>query len=83
MRKNDDANPRSIEHNREQSTAESQPTNLAPILRPKVPSTSDEPSPQEVQVRDLAFHLYEERGCRDGQALEDWLEAETIIRKVA
>lgn len=76
MRKND-ANPRSIERNREQHTAH--PTNLAPILKTKVASISNEPTSQEVQVRELAFHLYEERGRRDGHALEDWLEAEAII----
>ena len=28
------------------------------------------------QIRMRAFELYEERGCGDGQELEDWLRAE-------
>lgn len=27
-----------------------------------------------------AYELYEQRGCLDGHALEDWLKAETIIK---
>ena len=31
-------------------------------------------------VAEVAYRLYEERGRVDGYALEDWLEAETIVR---
>lgn len=30
-----------------------------------------------------AYELYEQRGCLDGHALEDWLKAETIIKGTA
>ncbi len=30
-----------------------------------------------------AYELYEERGCLDGHALEDWLRAETILKGTA
>lgn len=30
----------------------------------------------EAQVRALAYQLYEERGCQDGYAEEDWQQAE-------
>jgi hypothetical protein len=28
------------------------------------------------QIRDRAYELYLHRGCRDGYALQDWLDAE-------
>jgi hypothetical protein len=30
----------------------------------------------EDQIRDRAYELYVQRGCRGGNALQDWLEAE-------
>ena len=32
-------------------------------------------------VASIAYSLYERRGCVDGHDLEDWLEAERIIRE--
>ncbi len=33
----------------------------------------------EELIRVRAYQFYEERGCEDGQDLEDWLRAETEI----
>ena len=35
----------------------------------------------DTQIQELAYKLYEERGRLDGNALQDWLEAETILRE--
>jgi hypothetical protein len=40
---------------------------------------SEVPAAEE-QIRELAFKLYEQRGRQDGHDVEDWLEAEAIIR---
>jgi hypothetical protein len=31
-------------------------------------------------IRDYAFHLYEQSGCVEGRELENWLEAEACLR---
>lgn len=31
------------------------------------------------RVREKAHELWKQRGCREGHALEDWLEAERIV----
>jgi Spy/CpxP family protein refolding chaperone len=36
---------------------------------------------QEQKIRELAYQLYEERGRSDGHDLDDWLEAEGMIRE--
>ena len=52
----------------------------APIaLLSPVPNKETSES-EEVHIRALAFRLYEERGRIDGHDIEDWLEAESIIR---
>ena len=33
----------------------------------------------EIQIRERAYALYEERGQEDGHAVEDWLRAEQEI----
>jgi Protein of unknown function (DUF2934) len=33
----------------------------------------------EIQIRERAYALYEERGREDGHAVEDWLRAEEEI----
>jgi len=30
-------------------------------------------------IRELAYKLWQQRGCRHGRALEDWLEAERLL----
>jgi H+-transporting ATPase len=39
------------------------------------------PSDLTPQIAKRAYELYEQRGNRDGQAVQDWLEAERKIRK--
>ena len=58
-----------------------------PVATPEVtalPVSSEisitEPALQS-RIRDLAYQLYLERGCVDGHDVEDWLEAESIIRQ--
>jgi hypothetical protein len=36
---------------------------------------------QDLEVRELAYRLYQERGCIEGQALHDWLDAEAIVKQ--
>ncbi len=31
-------------------------------------------------IRDVARRLYEQKGCRPGQDLENWLEAERLVK---
>jgi hypothetical protein len=33
------------------------------------------------QIRKKAYELYEKRGRKSGQAMNDWLEAERIVRQ--
>jgi hypothetical protein len=35
----------------------------------------------ETRIRELAYELYESRGRIDGHELDDWLEAESVIRR--
>jgi hypothetical protein len=36
---------------------------------------------RDLEIRELAYKLYEERGRIEGHALQDWLEAEDIVRQ--
>ena len=45
-----------------------------------LPSEITEPELQS-RIRELAYQLYVQRGYVDGHDLEDWLEAEFIIRQ--
>jgi hypothetical protein len=38
---------------------------------------ADFPTREEIELR--AYDLYLERGCEDGHAVEDWLEAERLL----
>jgi len=47
-------------------------------------SVAPNPEPTEarrINIRQLAYRLYEERGRVDGCDLEDWLEAEAILQQ--
>jgi hypothetical protein len=33
----------------------------------------------ENRIRNRAYQLYEDRGCADGRALDDWLNAEAQV----
>jgi hypothetical protein len=35
----------------------------------------------QTRIRDVAYQLYVQRGCVDGHDLEDWFEAESIVRQ--
>jgi len=41
------------------------------------------PDELQNQIARLAFQLYEARGRKDGYDLEDWLRAETVLRREA
>ena len=43
--------------------------------------TSNTSQSQDLEVRELAYKIYEQRGRLDGQALQDWLDAEAIVRQ--
>jgi hypothetical protein len=68
-------------------THEQQP---ASQVTDKEPEISNLPVPREMsitepdmqaRIRDLAYQLYLQRGCEDGHDVEDWLEAESIVRQ--
>jgi Protein of unknown function (DUF2934) len=35
----------------------------------------------DMQIQELAYKLYEERGRTEGNDLQDWLEAESLLRE--
>ena len=80
MKKKDVTDARLVEQKEQQSGAQFQATNVAPLLMTDVASRG--PSLKDAGIRELAFQLYEQRGRRDGHDLEDWLEAEAIIRSL-
>ena len=47
----------------------------------KAPLLAKKPLDLTPQIATRAYELYEQRGRRDGQAGQDWLEAEREIRK--
>jgi len=55
------------------------PTPAASVSKEKTPDSQAEA--QEARIRELAYRLYEERGRRNGNDMQDWLEAESIIRE--
>ena len=38
------------------------------------------PEPSEVEIRDYAFHLYEQGRCVPGHDIENWLEAAACLK---
>ena len=44
-------------------------------------TTSNLGEDRDSEIRELAYKLYEERGRIEGQTLQDWLDAEAIIRQ--
>lgn len=49
------------------------------LLRSK--TTLDLTNCDEQKIRELAFRFYQERGRIAGHDLEDWLQAEAIVRR--
>jgi hypothetical protein len=45
---------------------------------PALPSVIPEPS--EAEIRDYAFHLYEQSSCVPGHDLDNWLEATACLK---
>lgn len=45
---------------------------------PTLPHTTQEPN--EGEIRDYAFHLYEQSQCAPGHDLENWLEATACLK---
>lgn len=50
-------------------------------MSPRKPRTEPIELPDGMckRIAQKAYELYEQRGMRDGHALEDWLEAEAIV----
>ena len=42
--------------------------------------TNPAPAVPQEEVARVAYELFERRGCTPGRELEDWLEAERIVR---
>jgi Protein of unknown function (DUF2934) len=42
------------------------------------PSNHEE-TKMQAEIQKRAYELYEERGCRDGHQLEDWIQAEQEV----
>ncbi|HXZ41093.1 MAG TPA: DUF2934 domain-containing protein [Terriglobales bacterium] len=51
----------------------------APQIRKSAGSGAPTPIDLEVQIRQRAYELYEERGCAPGQETEDWFRAEREV----
>ena len=43
------------------------------------PRSIELPEGMRERILSKAFELWQERGCRDGHDLEDWLDAEAIV----
>ena len=48
-------------------------------MKTRLPSTAPAPAPAEADIRDYAFHLYEQGGRIEGHDLEHWLEAKACL----
>lgn len=47
--------------------------------RTKQASAPARPAPSEDEIRDYAFHLYQQSGCVPGHDLDNWLEAKACL----
>jgi len=58
-------------------------TNKSPASDDAARSATDSSQQDDDQARieQLAYQIYEERGRTDGYALDDWLEAEALVRQ--
>ena len=45
----------------------------------RIKPSRDNERPSHDQISQLAYQLYERRGCRPGHELEDWLHAEETL----
>src|SRR6185295_12790027 len=60
-----------------QLTVKKPPTTRMPLAAS--PQSIELPEGMRARITNKAFALWEERGCRDGHDLEDWLDAEAIV----
>ena len=54
-----------------------------PTKKPPLEPTSKSHPNLEEEIRRSAYELYEQRGCEDGRALDDWLRAEAEVNNRA
>jgi hypothetical protein len=58
-----------------------------PVSNPRISlpfneiDTSNRYENRHLEIRELAYKLYEDRGRLEGEALRDWLEAEAMVRQ--
>lgn len=53
--------------------------NVTPVRTASTQAVGSPPVHAETVIRRRAYELYEKRGCQDGHAEEDWLQAEKEI----
>jgi Protein of unknown function (DUF2934) len=72
-----------LEHASSSPLASSGPSASIPKIVPPFDEidTTKKSENRDLEIRELAYKLYEERGRIDGQALQDWLKAEAIVRQ--
>jgi len=80
MKKSNVTEPRIVERSHEPPLTQSQCSDVAPLLTAAVGAVSKVTTSSDADIRELAFQLHELRGRRDGRDVEDWLEAEAMIR---
>lgn len=65
-----------------QSEVPATPSLVVSHLAPVPTSVAiDNAAVTDTQIRELAYRLYEERERIDGKDLQDWFEAESILRE--
>ncbi|VAX42401.1 hypothetical protein MNBD_PLANCTO03-1411 [hydrothermal vent metagenome] len=56
---------------------------LLPVMQAELkPESVARYQPTEAEIRERAYQLYLERGCRPGGDLEDWTRAEQELRRM-
>jgi hypothetical protein len=68
-------------HIPEEPTAIPDLPSLAVYISPDPAASSSEADSLDRRIGELAYRLYEDRGRIDGFDLEDWLEAESMVRE--
>ena len=58
-------------------TVKKKPSTRSPLAAS--PQSIELPGGMGERISQKAFELWQERGCRDGHDLEDWLDAEAIV----
>ncbi|MCS6264542.1 MAG: DUF2934 domain-containing protein [Nitrospira sp.] len=57
----------------------SAPQSKARVVRPSVTNPIELPEGMWERINQKAFELWRDRGCREGHALQDWLDAEAAV----